>query len=575
MPDAFDKLPGRDSAKGDALDKFAPQEESGIKSFFRTAYQPVSGLLQASTYPLDIMHMLALGEALDPEEIDRIRAISEREGIPFDEEKYMEDLQRLAESFPTQGNIEHGIEERTGAPLEAQTRLQKALKFGTTVAKTIPKPKPGGPVGYGIRGTQTALPRPVLGGAVAGAREGLVAAGVPELAADVGSIALIKGMPGGSSSIGIGKEKKPSGMTTRRYESFTEPKKISKGAVEKINEKVESEFRDISDDILAKSPIGETHTGLKNDVTFKQAAREGFERVEALAEQIPTKIPTKDVKKAIIDRMAKNKGTGFTPSEYEKSHKRFIEEFIKDTPDVEILPQDLVRQFRKNNKGFGEINEPGQSYAHNQAKRDALRDYNLAIEDVISEKFPDSEFPKIFKDVNENWSKIMDAETIDKFTNDLFDGKIQFKKGRDFFDKNGVKKPFQRALGEEGFKNFQTLMEDLMSTEKANSMLKVAKSKGFGELAEVGLGYLIHPTLGKAKIGYGIAKGVFKKGVEMLLDKPNLAVTWDRGVKAFKKGDFKMAQKEFQVLEKEKERLEALGKFNEKIKAPESEISSP
>lgn len=536
------------------------EEEGDVKSFFRTAYQPISGALQASTYPVDIMHMIALGESLDPEEIDRIRAISEREGIPFDEEKYMEDLQKLSESFPTQGNIERGIEERTGAPLEAKTKLQKALKLASSAYKFAPG---------------TVVQKSTAGIVAPATSAGLQELGVPEGLADISGLGVGSLASGKIPAIDLGKAKKPSGMTTRQYEKLTEPKKVSESKITKINEKVESEFRDIAEDILSKSPIGETHTGLKNDVTFKQAAREGFERVEALAEQIPTKIPTKDVKKAIIDRMAKNKGTGFTPSEYEKSHRRFLQEFIKDTPDIEILPQDLVRQFRKNNKGFGEINEPGQSYAHNQAKRDALRDYNLAIEDVISEKFPDSEFPKIFKDVNDNWSRIMDAETIDKFMNDLFDGKIQFNKGREFFDKNGVKKPFQRALGEESFKSFETLMKDLMETEKASSMLKAAKEKGFRQLAEIGLSYLVHPSLGKARVGYGIAKGVFKKSFQMLLDKPQLAVTWDRGIKAFKKGDFKTAQKEFLVLEKEKERVEALGKFNEKIKAPEGEVGGP
>lgn len=555
MADIFDTIPGQDSSKKDIFDSLQDEQEGFWKSSFRTAYQPISGALQATTYPLDIMHMMALGEALDPEEIDRLRQISEREGIPFDEEKYMQDLQNVSATFPTQGNIERAIEERTGIPLEAKTKLQKGLKLGFTAGKMTP-------------GT---LAQKGTAGVIAPSTSAVLQeAGLPEGLSDIAGLG-VGGYAGGKApAIDIGKAKKPSGLTTRRYEKLTEPKKISESRINKINEGVETEFRDIAEDILAKSPIGETHSGLKNDVTFKQAAREGFEKVEALSEQIPTKILTKNVKKALIDRIAKKKGTGFLPSEYEKSHNKFIREFLSETAGGKVSAYDLVKQFRKNNEAYSKINEPGQSYAYNQAKRDALRDYNIAIEDVIKNKFPDSEFSKIFEDVNKNWSKIMDAETIDKFMNDLFDGKIQFKTGRDFFEKNGMTRPFKRALGEEGFKNFETLMKDLMSTEKANSMLKVAKAKGFGELAEIGLGYVIHPTLGKAKIAYGITKGAFKQGMEMLLDKPQLAIRWDRGVKAFKKGDFKTAEKEFQFLEKEKAKQEALGKFNEHLSKEET-----
>jgi hypothetical protein len=82
----------------------------------------------------------------------------------------------------------------------------------------------------------------------------------------------------------------------------------------------------------------------------------------------------------------------------------YIKQFVKYTKEKYNTATDIIKQFRKNNKAFSEINEPGKSYAYNQAKRDALREYNLSIEDVIRDKFPDSELPMIFDDLTKNWT---------------------------------------------------------------------------------------------------------------------------------------------------------------------------
>ena len=76
-----------------------------------------------------------------------------------------------------------------------------------------------------------------------------------------------------------------------------------------------------------------------------------------------------------------------------------------------------------------------------------------------------------------------------------------------------------------------------MSTEQANKMIKVARKKGYEDLAKTGITYLINPTASYFKIGYESAKNLYKKSYESLLDKPQLAVKWDKGIKAFKKGD--------------------------------------
>src|SRR5579864_2869489 len=126
MPSVFEKR--AQEPQGSAFERRAKETgatESFLKSSARTAYQIPSGIAQTRTFPLDLLQMAGLGHAIDPEEIEHLRKIHEREGIPFDEEKYLQGVQQASETFPTQGNIERMIEEETGAPLTPRNKLQK------------------------------------------------------------------------------------------------------------------------------------------------------------------------------------------------------------------------------------------------------------------------------------------------------------------------------------------------------------------------------------------------------------------------------------------------------------------
>ena len=112
--------------------------ESGLKSFFRYLYQLPSGYAKAWTYPADLIQMLGVGEASDPEELEHLRKIHERAGIPWDEDKYMQSVRDAASYFPTQGSVERGVEENFGVPLAPKTKGQKALNLASTAAGFAP-----------------------------------------------------------------------------------------------------------------------------------------------------------------------------------------------------------------------------------------------------------------------------------------------------------------------------------------------------------------------------------------------------------------------------------------------------
>src|SRR5208337_3902190 len=139
---------------GDVFDQYTQQtgqdEEPWYKSFARTVMQPVQGVLSTTGPGLiaSAWEALAQGEIMDPEEIEHIKMISEREGVPFDEEAYYQAAEKALSAIPTVSNIARGIEEKTGAPLEPKTKLQKGLRLGTELlsggfkGKKVPTLKP-------------------------------------------------------------------------------------------------------------------------------------------------------------------------------------------------------------------------------------------------------------------------------------------------------------------------------------------------------------------------------------------------------------------------------------------------
>jgi len=148
-------------------------EEPWYKSYLRTAYQIPSGIAKAVTFPLDIIQMMGVSEATDPENIDLLREIHLREGIPFDEKEYISGVSEAAETFPTQANIERQIEEETGLPLTPKTQTQRLLSLAASAGKFSP-------------GT---LPQKIVAAGVAPAVSGgLQATGVPEQIADIAGL---------------------------------------------------------------------------------------------------------------------------------------------------------------------------------------------------------------------------------------------------------------------------------------------------------------------------------------------------------------------------------------------------
>lgn len=156
---------------------------------FRTATQVPQGIAEVTSYGLftSLSQLLGHGEIYDPEEIERIKAISEREGIPFDEEAYLKAAENALSTFPTVGNIARMTEEATGLPLEPKTELQKGVRYASSIGK-MAKSFPGG--------ESLSIPgRAVVGSSVALGKAGLEHMGMNETAASFLAPLLLRQVP--------------------------------------------------------------------------------------------------------------------------------------------------------------------------------------------------------------------------------------------------------------------------------------------------------------------------------------------------------------------------------------------
>lgn len=527
------------------------KEESGLASALRTVAQPVQGFLEATPFgQITGLQSLMSMDVYDPEEIEHIKMISEREGIPFNEEAYLEAANRAMGTIPTISNIASKIEEKTGLPLEPKTENQKRIRFLSMATKAV-SPKgsltktvqPSGktPQALSFRGLNTQLPAPILGAGVTATRELLMQMGVPEQFADLAAFGILKPTTEGAPSF-ISSQKKPSGLTTRRYEKLTKPTEIAEKKIRQIQQKTSGEVKELAKNIIKESPVGETYQKMKEDITYKRGIEEGFKEVKTLAGEEKVDIDSSKVKEKIKSKI--NKGKGITRSELDKEKTKYLNQFIKDTESGAKSIVGLEEQYRKNNELASKTYDPGQSWETNQAKREAYLDYNRGIAEIFEEVTPNTKFLEKFRQRNAEWSSLMDAEMIDNFLKQLTKGRIKYEKGRDFFTKKGMDTKFKKALGKEGFHKFETLLKDLMSTEEAFNLLEKTKDPGLMPFVKKALYFAINPTLGKAKVGFDLMRGGYQKIFEMVLDKPELAVNWDRGINALKKGDIKVANQE-------------------------------
>lgn len=516
-------------------------EDSPLKSWVRFALQAPQGALEMTGYGINtaLQNLFGTGEALaELEELDDPYYQQQlREQFPtapwenfkgIDREKYLQSVQEASESFPTIYNIGRILEESTGIPFTPKTDWQKKLRFAGSVGKATP----GGAI------------QKISGSAIgSAAKSGLENIGVPEPISDIVGFGV--GVGAGAKIPGeITVKTKPSGLKQRRFESLEKSRSVSPNKINQINEKLEQDFRNLSNKIVKESPIGETAENLANNPLYKRQSQELLNEAQNIADNLTGNISQDVYKKSIVQNSQK-RVKGISPSEYDKNYSKYVKDSLSGIKTKKISAGQLVEQYRKNNASLREYFEPGSSKAVNNAKRDALLDQNRSIASIIEEKFPDSNLGKVFREGNERWSKIMDAEAVDGFVNELFKDGINYAKAKKLLDSEGYSFKFKRALGEEGYKNFEQLVQDFLTSERGYNMLRKAEQMQFKGIFSSFLPYLVSQDLGKATTGITLGKEAWRLIMNSMLDKPKIVLDLKKGVNYLKAGKISKAKKEF------------------------------
>lgn len=517
-----------------------PPQDSYLKQAARTIYQPVGGFLSKFTYPADVAQIMGQGEALSEYDQLQERLPELQRQFPnapwenftgLDREKYMQAVQSASETFPTQHNIEQGIENLTGLPLTPQTDVEKALRLSGTAAAFRP-----GAVSDKIT---AAVVAPTV-------KTGLQLAGVPEPISDIAGLATSSVTPTVQS---ISKVTKPSGLATQRFENLKEPIRVSSRTIEKINDSAERDFRKISDKLFSES--SPTYLEVKKGGEYRKALEEGFDKVDELAKEIPGTFKSNDIKNIHLNKMNAREEVGISPSEYEREYLKESRKISKGIPSNKYFnATDAVKQFRKNNSELSQLYEPGKSKSFNRAKADALLSYNEALAEVIEQKYPNSEFSNLFKKQNQRWSDLKNVESVNESIDSLFDGKLDFKAAQKILETKRLQLPFKKVLGKDNYKEFEGLLGDFLSKKESYSLIKKAEASGFNEFVKfmkTGGLTLLNPKLGAIKAG---ADGI-KMVKNAILDKPQYIVKWRNSIKDLKNGKFKSAEELIKELETE------------------------
>lgn len=370
--------------------------------------------------------------------------------------------------------------------------------------------------------------------------------------------------------------RKPSGMPSRIFEKFKKEVKVSPQRHEKITEKLEGDFRKISDKLFEKHPA---FSEMKNNPAYRQELVEGMEKVSELASEVPGKVTPKHLE-AFLNRRLRTwarETKGLTLSDSEKA---FADEFTKHIQDVKGVKEpfsfkDMVDQFRKNSRSLGEYFDPSKPKSLNTGKRDALLEYNRGIQELFETVYPDSEFSKFFRAENKRWSDLASFETAEAQIDKIFAGnKINFKEAEKILDPNNanLRRNFSQLMGKEGFKDFEALLNDLNSVKNSYGLLKKADQGGFKTLVKLASSYIVHPSLAKGKLIWDLGKNSLKA----LLDKPQLAVEWKTALDLFKSGKFSEAEKAFESLDQQmKASAEKAKVMATKGKLLPEEVASP
>lgn len=342
--------------------------------------------------------------------------------------------------------------------------------------------------------------------------------------------------------------KKASGLITRRFENLGKQKQITPRELQTITQEVEQDFNRISNEILQES---QTVKNVENIPGYVEQVNQNFGKLEQLADQLPGTISRDSLVGSIQNTRKASPRRGVVKDDYEKAYDAAMNQFIQDLPPGEYTPRQLLDQYRKNNKKFGDIAQGNLSKEANQGRLQANRDFNLAIAETFDQNYPDSQFSDPFQYMNKINTEIESYKAIKDTVGSAFT-----KNGINYsvFEKSLSDPIFQKqvnaVLGPDGANQFKGLLNDMVSQKEAYSLLRasgIPEGQIDPNLEMLIKTYVISPKTSKAIT----AMSYIRKAFSMGLSNPVYFNDWKRGVDLFKSGAIDQAIPIFERLSRD------------------------
>jgi len=415
--------------------------------------------------------------------------------------------------LPTSGQIGEKIgyaEPTTGAG-----RIAK--RIGSAVGSTAP-------FVLGSLATGGGAALPLLGASAVGGLAGGVA---EELGASEGvatGIDIASSLSTGALSAAR-KVLKSSGLTARGFENAKKSFKMSHGEYESLVGKVEDESKDLAKNLFSKN---ETYKELKETpVKFYQDLENGLDRVRIASEAMPMNVTGGDIQKSLENQINMRKKSPITLSEADKAYTGKMESISKELdPNKKHGLDEIVRQYRSNNKDLVKSFSTNQTGASLDGIKDALLDYNRALSSEIHRKVPGSELDKLFIKTNKRFADQANIGKIDEFIDSIFSkDKINYSKTKDYFSDKELRRKVRTTFGADTEKEFNQLIKDLISQEKGIG--KIRKAEGGSKLSPLYWTRKLKSTLAiSPQIGGGVS-GVVKKSLPLVGVKSRQGISKD------------------------------------------------
>lgn len=342
--------------------------------------------------------------------------------------------------------------------------------------------------------------------------------------------------------------KKVSGLITRRFENVGKQKQITPRELQNITQEVEQDFNRISNEILQES---QTVKNIENIPGYVEQVNQNFSKLEQLADQLPGTISRDSLVGSIQNTRKASPRRGVVKDDYEKAYDAAMNQFIQDLPPGEYTPRQLLDQYRKNNKSYGNIAEKNLSVEANQGKLQAQRDFNLAIAESFEQHYPGSQFSEPFQYMNKINTEIESYKAIKDTVGSAFT-----KNGINYsvFEKSLSDPVFQKqvnaVLGPDGATQFKGLLNDMVSQKEAYSLLRasgIPEGQIDPALEMLIKTYVISPKTSKAITAMSYIRKAFSRG----LSNPVYFNDWKKGVDLFKSGAIDQAIPIFERLSRE------------------------